>query len=93
MLPERHPDLLTLRPGELEWRQIDDEIVALDVRSASYLTLNGTGALLWRMLAAGATRSDLVDALVDDYDVMPVTAAADIDAFLTTLAQQALLAA
>jgi hypothetical protein len=83
---------LRLRPDDLEWREIDSDIVVLDGRDATYLTLNGTGAVLWRMLAATATRDELVGALLDRYDVQESTAAADTDAFLATLSEQGLLA-
>lgn len=83
---------LRLRTEELEWREIDSDVVVLDGREAAYLTLNGSGALLWRMLSRSATRDELVDALLDAYEVDPTTAAADADAFLTTLSEQGLLA-
>ena len=35
---------LRLRQDELEWREIDRDIVVLDARNAAYLTLNGSGA-------------------------------------------------
>ena len=31
-----------VRPG-VEWRQVDDEIVALDLATSVYLGVNGTG--------------------------------------------------
>jgi hypothetical protein len=83
---------LRLRTEDLEWREIDSDIVVLDGREAAYLTLNGSGALLWRMLSRSATRDELVDALLGAYDVDHTTAAADTDAFLTTLSRQGLLA-
>jgi Coenzyme PQQ synthesis protein D (PqqD) len=83
---------LRLRTDDLEWREIDSDIVVLDGRDATYLTLNGSGALLWRMLAASATRDELVGALLEAYEVEESTAAADTDAFLTNLSEQGLLA-
>ena len=67
--------------------------MVLDARDAAYLTLNGSGAVLWRMLAASATRDELATALVDAYEMDPATAAADTDAFLDALSEQGLLAA
>ena len=84
--------ILRLRADDLEWREIDSDIVVLDGRDATYLTLNGSGALLWRMLAASATRDELVDALLEAYDVEESTAEADTDAFLSSLSEQGLLA-
>lgn len=84
---------LQLRTEDLEWREIDSDIVILDGRKATYLTLNGSGALLWRRLATDATREELVDALLEAYEVDHPTAAADTDAFLAALSEQELLAA
>jgi len=84
---------LRLRQDDLEWREIDRDIVVLDARDAAYLTLNGSGAVLWRMLAASATRDELAAALVDAYGIDATTAAADTDAFLDALSEQGLLAA
>ena len=83
---------LRLRTEDLEWREIDSDIVILDGRDATYLTLNGSGALLWRLLATNATREQLVTALLDTYEVDHLTAAADTDSFLATLSEQGLLA-
>jgi hypothetical protein len=84
---------LGLRSEDLTWNQIDDEIVVLDGRKAEYLAVTGAGALLWRMLAAHATREELVDAMLHAYEVDQVRAADDTDAFLRKLREQELLAA
>jgi hypothetical protein len=83
---------LKLRSHDLDWRQIDSDIVVLDARTASYLALNGSAALLWGRLAVGATRDELVHALHNAYEVDETTAAADTDAFLSSLVEQGLLA-
>jgi len=83
---------LRLRREDLEWREIDSDIVILDGRDATYMTLNGSGALLWRRLAESATRDELVGALLEAYEVDRPTAAADTDAFLAALSEQGLLA-
>ncbi len=46
------------------------------------ITLNETGALLWKRLEQGATEQELIDALLAEYDVSAETAAADVTAFL-----------
>jgi len=80
-----------LRTNDLDWKQVDDEIIALDRRDASYLTINGSGSVLWRRLAEDASHPELVTALVDAYEIDPVQARADTDAFLAELAQKGLL--
>ena len=49
------------------------------------MTLNETGAFLWRQLEAGKTESELVAALLEDYDTAETIAQADISEFLAKL--------
>ena len=84
---------LCLREQDLDWREIDDEIVALDAQGAVYLAVQGSGAVLWRLLAGSTTRDSLVDALVDTYEIDAARAGDDVDEFLATLNQRGLLTA
>jgi hypothetical protein len=82
---------MRLREDDLAWTEVDDEIVALDETTALYLAANEAGALLWRALAAGATRDELVDLLGRSYALSPDRAAADTDAFVGALRTRGLL--
>ena len=73
-------------------RQVADTWVILPVGQAAVdfngmLTLNESGALLWRALEQGNDREGLVDALTSEYDVDRKTALADVDAFLAKLTE------
>lgn len=80
-----------LRDGELEWRQVDGEVVAVDTRDWIYLSANESGRVVWEALVAGATRVELVDALVASFAVERGTAESDVDAFLAELGRRNLL--
>lgn len=82
---------LKLRGEGLSWREIDDEVVALDMETATYLSANASGRLLWRALAAGATREELVSCLVDEFEIDAERAAADVDTFIAELSERGLL--
>jgi hypothetical protein len=84
---------LTLRTDDLHWREVDDEIVALEGRGSTYLSINGSGGMLWRMLARGATRNELIGALTSTYGIDADTAAADADRFVGQMRAADLLAA
>lgn len=84
---------LRLRMNDLQWREVDDEIVALEGQRSRYLAANGSGALLWRMLAQGATRDELAAALMEAYGIEAEVAAADTDRFVEQLRSEGLLAA
>lgn len=83
---------LRLRDEGLNWREIDGEVVALDVKRSHYLNLNATGCVLWLMLAEGATKRQLVDKLREEFDVDEPTAQHDVDAFITSCRDNDLLA-
>ena len=51
------------------------------------LTLNETGAQLWKLLEAGKTQQELVDYLLQEYEVSEPQAQADVDEFLNVLHQ------
>ena len=80
-----------LRNGRVHWREIDSEVVAVDVDSSTYLSTNGSGALLWLELARGTTRDALVERLAQAYLLDDERAASDVDDFLGELRGQGLL--
>jgi hypothetical protein len=82
---------LRLRSTGLEWRVIEDEIVALDLPSELYLGVNQSGSLLWNALERGATEEELVRALVDRYGVGESDAQRDVAGFLSALRERGVL--
>ena len=78
-------------------RQVADTWVVLPVGQASIdfnamLTLNESGAILWRALEQGGSREALADALLAEYEVDRETALADVDEFLQKLQEAGILA-
>jgi hypothetical protein len=82
---------LRLNRDALEWREVEGEVVALDVQAAEYIAANRSGATIWRKLADGATRDELVAAIVARFEVDETTAARDVDRFVATLRERKLL--
>lgn len=82
---------MQIRSDRLTWREIDGEIVALDLTTSTYFTANTTASTLLRRLVDGAERDDLVSALVDEFDVDAAKAADDVDGFLDVLDDHGLL--
>src|SRR5262249_42545890 len=82
---------LRLRADRVKWLEGDGEVVALDEQTFVYLNANATASVLWTSLAAGATREELVERLVDGFDVDRATAETDVDAFVSDLEARGLL--
>jgi hypothetical protein len=85
--------LLRRRDDGVVWRELDGEIVLLDLRSSMYFTLNSTGKLLWDLLAQPSTTQVLVASIIDAYGVSDAQAASDVEAFVVALAEHDLVQA
>jgi hypothetical protein len=82
---------IQIRAGVIEWRDVEGEVVALDLRNKTYLAVNRTGAAIWPALVSGADRGELLVLLLENFSASQDEAAADLDAFLAELAEQDLL--
>ena len=79
------PCTVRLRSQQLDWRRIEGDIVALDLRRSEYLSINATGAELWEMLVEGATEESLRQRLCQQFAVDVDLAERDVAAFLAEL--------
>ena len=55
------------------------------------ITINGSGTSLWEKLAEGASKSELLDAMLSEYNIDSETAKKDIDEFISKLEKANLL--
>ena len=84
-------DPLRLYPDAVEWREMDDEIVALDLRRGVYLALNRTATTLWPLIVEGTTQAVLVERLKEEFSLDDADARRDVEAFLAQLQELELL--
>jgi hypothetical protein len=82
---------LQLRVDDVVWREVEDELIVLELSTSIYLTLNGTAKHLWEGLATGSTIDGLVTMLTDRYGIDPEHARADTESFLSALDARSLL--
>lgn len=55
------------------------------------MTLSESGALLWRSLEAGAEFEELVNAILEEYEVDIATAKADVNDFISEIDKKGLI--
>jgi hypothetical protein len=84
-------DLLRLRPEAVAWRDVDGEVIALGLESSTYFGTNASGSILWRRLAEGTNRTELIETLVRTFGLEQAQAQTDVDAFLDDLRDRDLL--
>lgn len=83
--------VVRLNPEALQWRLLEGEVLAIDLVNSQYLAVNPSGALLWPLLAEGATEEELTQALGEHFALEPQRARADVESFLGWLDAQSLL--
>ena len=75
------------------YAELDDEAVLLNVDTGIYFGLNGIATDIWRSLEQGASLNEIVELLLNEYEVEPAQLHADVSDFLTALAARGLLRA
>lgn len=83
-------DRVTVPDGVLA-RQLDDEIVILDLESESYYGLDDVGATMWNHLIEADSIETAYQALLQQYEVEPEQLRADLEALLGQLVDRRLL--
>jgi hypothetical protein len=79
------------RDGAVSWRDVDGEIIALDVESGVYISLNGSGRVLWMALVESASVDELTALLVSTFGITDDEAMAGATDFLDDLMSRSLI--
>ena len=83
---------MKLNPFAVMAEQFDGTGLVFNPESNGAVSLNKTGVYLWNRLKNGATEAELVDGLLEKYDIASEEkAAADVAAFLEGLRSRSLL--
>ncbi|HLK67790.1 MAG TPA: PqqD family protein [Bryobacteraceae bacterium] len=71
--------------------EVASDTVILDVPSGKYFALNGLGTVIWRRLEPGRTVSQLVEGLIQEYDVTREQCETEVYALIRQLAEHGLV--
>ncbi len=72
-------------------QELDGETVLLDLASESYFGLDAVGTRVWQLLQSGAGHAELIDTLLNEYEVERATLEKDITDLLQRLAEAGLI--
>jgi hypothetical protein len=87
---------LRLDDSRVSWRRVDEDIVAIDLQTSEYITVNASGRSLWLSLAEGTNEDELVlalqaEALQANAVLDGASARRDVGAFLTAMRSRGLI--
>ena len=72
-------------------QELAGETVLLDLASENYFGLDAVGTRIWQLLNEGRTGSDLIDTLLDEYEVEREVLERDISELLNRLSEAGLI--
>ncbi len=73
------------------YSEIDSEAVILDINSGTYYGLNDVSNRVWQWLQTPCSQKDLVESLLEEYDVSLEKASADLDRLLQKMVSTGLV--
>lgn len=94
-MDKKKTDLLKLKDG-LILREVGGNYLVINLKnpekgSSKMITLNATGAFLWKFLESGATKEQLVENLIKEYGITNELATSDIEKFIDKLMEAKLI--
>jgi hypothetical protein len=90
MPPQITDDTIIRRTASALWRSFDHETAVILPTASAVRVLNEVGARVWE-LADGRTFGEIIDALVNEYDVERIRLRLDAEAFVLELHSRSLL--
>jgi Coenzyme PQQ synthesis protein D (PqqD) len=76
---------------EIVWREIDGEVVVLDLGGSAYFTVSRSGLVLWPLVVGGTSVEELSTQLVEQFSLEREVAERDVRSFLDSLVREGLL--
>jgi len=80
-------------PDEVLFQEVSGETVLLDLASESYFGLDSVGTRIWALLKEDKSVGQVLDALLEEYEVDPGTLEADLEELLDNLLAAGLIQA
>ena len=78
-------------PDNYSWRDVNNELVVLNLQSGEYFTFNNVGRLIWLAVNDGKTVDEIMRSVVDQYATTEDKALTDVKAFIGNLLSEGLL--
>jgi hypothetical protein len=77
--------------GDVLCRDLDGELVLLDLRTGVYFSLDPLGTRVWLLAQGGHSLAEVVRLVVKEYEVTPERFTADLVTFVSALREKGLV--
>ena len=79
------------RSDNIESQDFEDESLLLNLETGFYFRLNEVGGFIWKFLDSKHSKNDIVNLIVDEFDVSQESAESDLDKFIGELQNESLI--
>lgn len=79
----RNPELLSV--------EMDGDLVMMSIETGNYFGVSGIGPSIWHFLETPKRFDEIVDEIVENFEVEPDIAAADLRAFVASMAKNGMI--
>ena len=73
------------------FRDLDGEMVLLDLRTGVYCSLDPVGTRIWTLTQEGRSLAEVAEVMVEEYDVTAARFSADLLGFIASLQEKGLV--
>jgi hypothetical protein len=70
---------------------LDQEAVILNLQTKYYYTVNDTGLRIWELLTAGTSEDEIIETLMDEYEVSAEECRSDVQQMVHWFQKEALV--
>jgi hypothetical protein len=90
-MDEQTEQAIVRPPADIIARRLGESAVLIRMRTSRIYELNATAARIWELLEQHATRAEVVNALLGEFDIERRDAESAVDDLLATLTAEGLL--
>lgn len=77
--------------NNISWKKLQDKVVAVNLTTGTYYTMNTVASDIWKLLAEGRSTAEVADTLASEYEADPATILADVECQLDYWKKEQLL--
>ena len=77
--------------NSITWRKLRDELVLMHLDTGAYYSLNETGVIIWQGIVDERPHEDIVNDMIEMFDVDRETIARDFERVVNELSDQGLV--
>ncbi|MCP4650969.1 MAG: PqqD family protein [PVC group bacterium] len=84
-------NMLIGRSDQAAWQEVEENVVVVNSNTRKVHILSGIGGRIWQILEHPRQQTDIVNVIMQEYDVAREQAENDVDSFLQELAQKEII--